>query len=151
MIKPAAAGPQTGPRGPQTGPKTSPKTGPKTGPQTGPKTGPQTTGQAALTTITVAMRRDIAPTFKQLSIHRDHVPALSALYPGLPAVPAMELKYNPKMHALAAFNCTSYTWTVVSSTGVQTQCPPGSHAVLSKGCKIAFIRRKLQMDILEVK
>jgi hypothetical protein len=63
----------------------------------------------------------------------------------------MELKYNPKMHALAAFNSTSYTWTVVSPDGAQMQCPPGSYAVLAKGCKIAVIRRKLQMEILEVR
>lgn len=139
VIKPAPVGP----RGPQTGPKT--------GPQIGPHTGPQTTGRAALTTINVSLRRDIAPTFRQLNIHRDKVPALSELYPGLPSVPAMELKYNPKMHAMAAFNCTSYTWTVVTSAGAQTQCPPGSYTVLTKGCKIAVIRRKLQIEILEVR
>ena len=139
VIKPASHGPS------------GPKTGPKTGPQTGPQTGPKTTGQVPLTTITVTVRRDIAPTFRQMSIHRDKVPALSEIYPGLSSVPVMELKYNPKMHALAAFNSTSYTWTVVSPDGAQMQCPPGSYAVLAKGCKIAVIRRKLQMEILEVR
>ena len=138
VIKPVSAGPG--------GPKTGPQTSLKILPQTDPKTGPQ----AALTTIRVAVRRDIVPTFRQMSIHRDSVPSLSALYPGLPDVPVLELKYNPKLHALAAFNCTSYSWIVVSSSGAQTQCPPGSYVVLTKGCRIAVIRRKLQFDILDI-
>jgi len=108
---------------------------------------PAPTGE--LTTVKLAVKRDVDPKNLIATARRQHKLPGSALHPELSDDNLMLLQYNARRNVIGAVNESEITMSVLYD-GNKISWPPKGRIVLEVGMVITVMHRKLQLTVMEI-